>query len=579
MNKIQQYLNNVINNINKQLFKKQTKIKFIQLNTLKYLSIIAVFSIKTSFNIKNFWINLVKKTIKCNTKKKFLYVFCIGLFNCIATTPFSIIIILPITFGSLFYILEHQQNQTLKHQVITITSFLFGHFVSIFWWLFIPLTTDFIHLFWITPFAILGLPFLFSIIFLPFFILFFKLWCYVFEKNKFVIKCLTIFNIDYTKIKDLKLFFVFLLSWFCGDYVRGHIIFGGFPWMMFGHFVNYSFAFQSVKLFGVDIYSIFFLSLVLIPYFFIFKRNNIVVKKVSYTIFALWIINCVVGLFIITVSKPTQIKANIVASQANIPATLQEEITANEILSKNVSLISWSAYSNHNTIMLMPESAINMPVRSGDYNVKHIANIIPNNQSILIAGGVDYNQFTNKLYNVSYAINSDGYIVDVYHKQKLVPFGEYLPFREILPEGIINITGMSLDFSSDGDNDLFILYRNLPVIYPTICYESIFPQYVKKNIKKSRKQLKTIAQEDNNKSFIPLKERGEIIINLTNDAWLKWSVGPYQHFLMARFLAVYTGLPVVRVSNNGISAYIEKTGVVKTQTGLNKEDILYVKNI
>ena len=76
-----------------------------------------------------------------------------------------------------------------------------------------------------------------------------------------------------------------------------------------------------------------------------------------------------------------------------------------------------------------------------------------------------------------------------------------------------------------------------------------------------------------------MAERGEIVVNLTNDAWLKWSVAPYQHFLMARFLAVATGLPVVRVSNNGISAFIDHYGRIIAKTSLNQEDLLLIGRI
>ena len=46
---------------------------------------------------------------------------------------------------------------------------------------------------------------------------------------------------------------------------------------------------------------------------------------------------------------------------------------------------------------------------------------------------------------------------------------------------------------------------------------------------------------------------------------------------MTRFLAVATGIPVIRASKNGISAIIDKTGVVIQKTGLNKQDLIFLK--
>ena len=82
-------------------------------------------------------------------------------------------------------------------------------------------------------------------------------------------------------------------------------------------------------------------------------------------------------------------------------------------------------------------------------------------------------------------------------------------------------------------------------------------------------------KENNIKS---LKDRGEIIVNLVNDIWMRFGFGAHQHFLMSRFLAVRTGVPVVRLSNNGISAIINKHGVVIQQTKLNKKDILFYQS-
>ena len=169
----------------------------------------------------------------------------------------------------------------------------------------------------------------------------------------------------------------------------------------------------------------------------------------------------------------------------------------------------------------------------------------------------------------------------MYKKQKLVPFGEYIPLRQWLPRLTRSITGDSFDFATDGQNDLFIFYKNLPIIYPIICYESIFPDYVKNNIDISREQLKKDITNDYaaRVGVSSLDERKELIVNVTNDVWMGWSVGSYQHFLMNRFLAVATGLPVVRVSNNGFSAFIDSCGRVRAKTKLNQEDLLFVGTI
>ena len=610
-NKQQQDENeNEIINVNKiinfKFFKKPDNLQLV-LFSAKML----VF--RTIILCKQKWQKLASIAVKTDGKKHFFAMFLIGLCNFIATTPFSVILILPLTFGTLFYVLDKRRKYKVKSQVFTIFAFLFGHFTSIFWWFFVPLTTDFLHFFWLTPFALFGLPCVITLCFIPFFAIGLKILQKVFYNNnsattnnknnnkhnkpKWLLKLIAPIDKLFSKIltkpkkmikqwlgekinkkwlEDIAFFITFLLCWYCGDYVRGHLIFGGFPWMLFGHFVVYPFAFQSVKFLGIDAFSIFVLALVLTPYMLFFKRNNKYLQNISLAIICAFIINCIFGLIILLATPIEKRMPNIIGSQINHKADLTMADNAIDILNKNIKTISWFSRLTKDTILLMPESAINFPITSGDSIAIKLGKVVPNEGSLLLAGGIYYEN--DKYYNVVYSINRAGHIIDMYKKQNLVPFGEYIPLRFLMPKTINKITGGMVDFTKDDQNDLFVFYRNLPIIYPIICYESIFPDYVKSNIEKSRNSIAKLGNkffEEN--EMKNLKTRGELIVNLTNDAWLKWSVAPYQHFLMTKFLAVSTGLPVARLSNNGISAFIDKCGRIITKTKLNQEDLLFVK--
>ena len=509
---------------------------------------------------KHFWNKFIKNTIKARTWHRYWRVFTLGLVNFFAGTPFSLIIVLPLTFGSLFYILDKCKDEKIRSQIAIIFFFQFGHFVSIFWWLFVPLTTALSVLWWIIPFAIFGVPLFLSLIFLPFFSIGLTIW------NKF------------SKGKDyatLYLCAIFIICWFVGDFVRGHFIFGGFPWMMFGHYLDYPMLIQSVRVLGIDMFSSFFMALMLVPYVWVFKKS-IASRKACFVVLVLWCLNLMFGFVMLSVKSRETFDANIAGSQANQPALfIQNPSVDADYLRTRISLISWLSKSSQDTILLMPESAIAETLYSGDVLANNLAGLIPNQRSVLMLGGLDTSRV--QPYNVVYTLVDSGDITSLYKKRRLVPFGEYIPLRHVFPHFTRAIVGSMVDFATDDDNDLFTTHRDLPYIYPVICYESIFPGIVMNGIKKSRAHIRQMSDEYRKQHRIKsIEERGELIINFTNDAWTKWSTSAYQHFLMTRFLAVSTGLPVVRISNNGISAFIDSCGRVHERTALNKKDVLFI---
>ena len=129
------------------------------------------------------------------------------------------------------------------------------------------------------------------------------------------------------------------------------------------------------------------------------------------------------------------------------------------------------------------------------------------------------------------SITFQGYIYD---KKHLVPFGEYVPFKNIINDTFLSrfinttslISGEDKYFTSD--------------IVPLICYEGIFPDIVAKNRKNGAK----------------------FIVNITNDAWFGKNTGPKQHFTHVRYRAIEEGLPLVRSSNMGFSGMLDPFGQI-----------------
>lgn len=148
-----------------------------------------------------------------------------------------------------------------------------------------------------------------------------------------------------------------------------------------------------------------------------------------------------------------------------------------------------------------------------------------------------------RYYNSSFLLGPDGRVTGQYHKQHLVPFGEYIPLRTLLPffAPIVETLG---DFSpGDSRAPLALGQARLGIL---ICFESIFPDLARGSTAGG----------------------ANLLVNLTNDAWFGRSTAPWQHLSMAVFRAVENRRALVRAANTGVSGVILPTGAISDPTEL-----------
>lgn len=163
-----------------------------------------------------------------------------------------------------------------------------------------------------------------------------------------------------------------------------------------------------------------------------------------------------------------------------------------------------------------------------------------------VISGVIYDQPTHndaerqKYFNsiISMGSNNDE---NIYHKQRLVPFGEYVPLEDWI-RGLITFFDLPFSVISSGTAAQAPLTLGNYLLANAICYEIAYPTLVATQARQAH-----------------------VLLTVSNDAWFGDSIGPLQHFQMARMRAMEIGRYVIRGTNNGVSAIIDPNGNIQVQ--------------
>lgn len=125
----------------------------------------------------------------------------------------------------------------------------------------------------------------------------------------------------------------------------------------------------------------------------------------------------------------------------------------------------------------------------------------------------------------------------IYDKNRLVPFGEIMPFEDFVNSLHIPSLQAMGGYFTPGARPTRMVVPGAPEAVVLICYETIFPGMVPHGA-----------------------ERPGWIVSITNDSWFGGGIGPRQHYAMARYRAIEEGLPLARAASGGISGIIDSLG-------------------
>jgi len=458
--------------------------------------------------------------------------FIIGLITSYSLPPYNFFFINFITFPLLFFYLLSSQQKGKWVSFKIGWLFGFGYFISNLYWISNSLTFEEIFK-PLIPFSLIIIP-----LFLGLFYGLITFFCYFFNIKK-----------NFSSILIFSFFFSLI------EYLRS-FIFGGFPWNLIAYsFTDYIQLIQILSFTGTYAFNLLCITLFLIPsiIFFNYKKK----KKILFLFFSILLlfINFFYGNSVIKKYEEAN-KTNlnfvikIISPKVDIKRFFQNEAPEKTIL----ELIKLSEPDHsENTLFIFPEGVLSNIYLQDLKNFSYIFSENFSDQHKLILGISSYEN--SKIFNSLVVLDKNVNILAKYDKNKLVPFGEYLPYENLLSNfGLKKITQGYQSFSSDNERKVINL-NNINFI-PLICYEIIYSGNINKN----------------NEDF-------DFIINISEDGWFGDSVGPHQHFSHSIFRSIEEGKNLIRSANNGISAYIDANGKIINKLESTERGFIEIKKI
>ena len=248
------------------------------------------------------------------------------------------------------------------------------------------------------------------------------------------------------------------------------------------------------------------------------------------------------GIFLEGVSFVTPLKAiDITMVQGNIEQQVRNDGSrTNEVVATYWDLTKDKIRKDG--LIIWPESALPFALEYGTSLVEELNNAFKEKDSALITGILSTPDAGIHAYNSIIALGetSDLLSITPYNKRELVPFGEIVPFADLLrPLGSIFVIPNS-SFSYGDKVQEPIKVKGLEFT-PAICYEAIFPE--------------TVKAMDSDKT--------NAIVMLSNDSWFGPTKAPIQHLNIARMRSLELQKPMLRDTNSGITAYINQFGKIE----------------
>ena len=468
--------------------------------------------------------------------RRHLYAILMGALAAAALPPVDLTPLLLVSFCSLVWLSDGTARR--RGAFFLGWSFGFGFFVAGLYWIGAALLVDIARFWWLMPFAVLGIP-----------------------AGLAIFTGLALLAAHETRralgLGGSARILAIAVFWCAAEWLRGHIL-TGFPWNLVGYAWSGAFPGSNAMLQLAAVTGIYGLSLVTVTAAALPARlgDRDGGRPWPALLAAILLIAVPMvggGARLLFASRETLPGITIRLVQPSIPEALKNDPSARADNLQRLVALSGTKSNVPIAAVVWPEAAA-PPFLERDADLRQALAVAMPSGALLMTGTVRTDYAPAKpthIWNALEVLDAAGAVIASYDKAHLVPFGEYVPLRGVLP--IRKITPGLMDFSA-GPGPRTLSLPDLPSVGAQICYEAIFPGGV-----------------------VDESHRPGWMLNITNDAWYGLTSGPFQHFAIARVRAVEEGLPLMRAANNGITGVIDPYGRVLARLDLDAIGVLDAK--
>ena len=321
--------------------------------------------------------------------------------------------------------------------------------------------------------------------------------------------------------------------WVLGEWFRGWFL-TGFPWFNVGYglidtwLAGWAPVFGALALSGIAAFAGTWISLI--------GERKQHKSMISNGLIILTLL-CAGGAYlkIKPWTYPTGKRLDVALVQANLP--LLEKWNDKELKQILLNFKQSNESLLDQDLIIWPESALpTLQSNISGFLDDIDANLKQHHVGLLT--GIPSNTGANRYYN---SVLGLGRASGTYQKRRLVPFGEYVPLEHRL-RGAIGFFDLPMSAFSVGAAHQRPIRLGTVQIATAICYEITYADLLARD-----------ARDAN------------ILLTVSNDTWFGKSIGPHQHFQIARMRALENAKPLLRVTNDGITAIISPRGKVLEQ--------------